>query len=396
MKWASSFRYLPINYSVELAQIENQTQRVVFYNNLCGERIRIRLSNKYSKQKLTLQKVLIGKIQNGLLKDQTSVTRNGEQIITLLPEEECWSDEIIFPARAGEHIAISIYIKDKQSIGSTSILWSRTGCIVTNSINGDFTNYNTFETIQADDIYSVVKEDVNKGMMFYGFTAVQVLTDDDVKVIAAFGDSITHMSYFTNALYKRLYEKYPSKVSLVNCGIGGNRVLHDATYVDFLPGQGSLFGDAGVKRFENDVFSYEKINSVLVLEGINDIMHPLQFSHLNEVITASDLQNGYKKYIEIARKHNASIYGATIMPCGHEICPPEWLIKFEEIRQDINSRIRNNSIGYDGYFDYDIAVRMPDKHEYMKNEYHIGDGLHPNDIGGKCMAEQVDLDLIMR
>ena len=53
MKWASSFRYLPINYSVELAQIENQTQRVVFYNNLCGERIRIRLSNKYSKQNLT-------------------------------------------------------------------------------------------------------------------------------------------------------------------------------------------------------------------------------------------------------------------------------------------------------------------------------------------------------
>ena len=153
MKWASSFRYLPINYSVELAQIENQTQRVVFYNNLCGERIRIRLSNKYSKQNLTLQKVLIGKIQNGLLKDQTSVTRNGEQIITLLPEEECWSDEIIFPARAGEHIAISIYIKDKQSIGSTSILWSKTGCIVTNSINGDFTNYNTFETIQADDIF---------------------------------------------------------------------------------------------------------------------------------------------------------------------------------------------------------------------------------------------------
>ena len=34
MKWVSSFRYLPINYGVSLAKVENQTQRVVFENNL--------------------------------------------------------------------------------------------------------------------------------------------------------------------------------------------------------------------------------------------------------------------------------------------------------------------------------------------------------------------------
>ena len=31
----------------------------------------------------------------------------------------------------------------------------------------------------------------------------------------------------------------------------------------------------------------------------------------------------------------------------------------------------------------------------MKEEYHTGDGLHPNAAGGAAMAEQVDLEKIM-
>ena len=70
----------------------------------------------------------------------------------------------------------------------------------------------------------MVKADVNKGMCFYGFTGLQVYTKDTVKAIAAFGDSITHMSYVTNALSKRLFREYPGQVTLLNCGIGGNRL----------------------------------------------------------------------------------------------------------------------------------------------------------------------------
>lgn len=396
MKWVSTFKYLPINYNTKLAEIENQTQRLIFDNNLNGDIIRIRLSNKYSHKNLCLEKITISKVKGSILENTTSITKNGQTIVNLLPNEECWSDEIKFKINSGDKLAVSIYIKDKQEIASACVLWSKTGAVISNSVNGDFTNKSEFEQVDMQDIYKVVKDDVNKGMMFYGFTTIQVLTDDNVKTIAAFGDSITHMSYFTNALYKRLCSEFPAKVSLINCGIGGNRVLHDATYAKDIVGNGSLFGEAGIKRFENDIFEYDNVDTILVLEGINDIMHPFVFSQMHELITADDLENGLKEYVKIARKHNSKIFGATIMPCGHEICTDEMLMGFEKVRQDINARIRNNQIGYDGYFDYDKAVRMTDKQDYMDEKYHIGDGLHPNDLGGECMADKVDIDLITK
>ena len=60
MKWVSSFKYLPINYGMTLATVSDRTQRVVFDNNLNGNKVRILLSNKYAKNLLKLRKVFIG------------------------------------------------------------------------------------------------------------------------------------------------------------------------------------------------------------------------------------------------------------------------------------------------------------------------------------------------
>lgn len=396
MKWASTFSYLPINYSEVVAEICDQTQRVSFDNNLDGERIRIRLSNRYSGNPLTLQKMTIGYVCGGQVNNVKEVTRNGNPVICLAPGEECCSDELEFHIAAGERIAVSCYVKEPQKIGSVCALWSREGVIVSNSESGDFTSGDCFREIPSQDIYPVIKEDMNpvKGMFFYGFTGVQVLTGDEVKVIAAFGDSITHMSYLTNALYKRLSSAYPGKVSLLNRGLGGNRLLHDATCVEMLPGNGSCFGKAGVDRFEEDVFGEEAADIVLILEGINDIMHPVQFGIPQETVTPEELEQGYRRTAAIAHRHGAKIFGATVMPCGNPGYPEEWMDEFEKIRTAVNERIRSG-LDYDGYFDYDKAVREERHPEYMKEAYHIFDGLHPNDIGGEAAAAQIDLKKLM-
>lgn len=394
MKWVSTFSYLPIPYNISLAKVKDQTQRVVFDNNLNGERIRLRFSNRYSKKTLVLQKVSIGVSRDGRIQDVNMISRNSNTIITLAPGEECWSDVLDFSVKLGEKIAVSIYVKEEQEIGSICVLWSRLGAVVTNSISEDFTNGEQFTDLPAEEIYPVVRDDVNKGMCFYGFSGLQVYTADCVKTVAAFGDSITHMSYVTNALMKRLYSAYPGQVALINRGIGGNRLLHDATYVESMPGKGCLFGEAGIRRFERDVFEEGNVDVVLVLEGINDIMHPIQFEHPEEMITPEDLEDGYKTMIEVARKHCAKIFGATITPCGHEDYTEDWLARFDAIRLPVNDRIRKG-MGYDGYFDYEEAVRDEDHPGYMKAEYHIGDGLHPNDAGGAAMVSKVDLRKLM-
>ncbi|MDO4339436.1 MAG: GDSL-type esterase/lipase family protein [Eubacteriales bacterium] len=394
MKWVSTFSYLPVNYGFLLATVENQTQRLTFDNNLNGNRIRIRFSNRYSEKPLTLQRVSVGIVRDGAVQNVCMVSRNGNSVIELKPGEECWSDETEYAVAAGDRIAVSTYVKEPQEIRSVSLFWSKTGPKVRLGRDGDYVSGGRFEECPAEEVYQFVREDANKGQVFYGFTGLQVLTDDKVKTIAAFGDSITHMSYVTNALYKRLYAAYPGQVALVNRGIGGNRVLHDATRVDFIPGNGCCFGDAGVKRFEKDVFGQEPADVVLVLEGINDIMHPIQFSRLEEQVTPEELLAGYGEYIQTAHRHQVAIFGATIPPCGNEEYPEEWLAAFESVRLEVNRRIREG-MDFDGYFDYDEAVRDDLRSGYMRKEYHIGDGLHPNDEGGAAMAEAVYLDEVM-
>ena len=347
MKWASAFSYLPINYAVPLAEIKDRTQRVIFHNNLNGNKIRLRLSNKYSQKPLTLTSVTVGIVRAGRVQDAVSVCRNNNTAINLAAGEECWSDELAYPVTAGENIAVSVYIEERQEIGSVCIFWAGNGAAVSVSENGNYTSGEAFEGRPMEEVYQIVREDTNKGSVFYGFTGIQVLTDDRVKTVAAFGDSITHMSYMTNALCGRLYSAYPGQAVLLNRGIGGNRILHDATSVDFIPGGGSCFGEAGVKRFERDVFGEEQADVVLVLEGINDIMHPLQLGHPDEQITSDELVEGYKQYIEIAHRHHAVIFGATITPCGNEEYPEGWLPVFEEIRLKTNDWIRDG-MGYDG------------------------------------------------
>ncbi len=394
MKWSSMISYLPIDYSVTLAKIGNQTQKVVFGSNLSGNRIRIRFSNKYSTHPLKLSGVTIGKADGENVADVITVTREGNSLIVLKPGEECCSDEIDYPVLAGERLAVSIYVKEEQPVESVCAQWSRTGTLVHIGCGGDFTDGRGFAETAAEDIYEMMRYDENKGIFYYGFSGVQVLTGDETKTIAAFGDSITHMSYLTNAIFHRLCAEVPGQATLLNCGIGGNRLLHDATYIKEMPGEGSCFGAAGLKRFEDDVFGEEHVDAVLLLEGINDIMHPVQFGLPDQVVTAEQLIDGYRQLAACAHRHGAKIFCATVLPCGNPDYPKEWMEIFEKIRSELNDWIRNNQ-DFDGYFDYDRAVADEKKPGYMKSEFHLGDGLHPNDEGGRVMAAEIDFDKII-
>ena len=211
-----------------------------------------------------------------------------------------------------------------------------------------------------------------------------------MRVVAAFGDSITHMSYVTNALTKRMYASYPGKVTMINSGIGGNRLVHDATYIEEVHQIVSVFGEAGIRRFEKDVFEIDSVDSVLSLIGINDIMHPIQFEGRAEATPAAEIIGGYRTIAGIAHSHGAKIYGATITPAGNSEFPASWLPAMEKSRLLLNNWIRGEN-DFDGYFDYDAAIRDEAKPGYSLPGVHIGDGLHPNDKGAQLVAEVVDL-----
>lgn len=395
MKWVSTFSYLPVDFTVEMGEAKNQTQEIFFDNNVEGDRIRLRFSNRYSNKPLELAGVEIrvsGADGSGTWQP---VTRDGSRRICLKPGEECWSDAAEFFVAAKDRICIRTRVEERQSIGSLCMFWSATGPAVRLSGNGKGESLG--KEISFCEAYPAILQDeyLEVASYFYGISGMQVWTGDEVKTVAMFGDSITHMSYLSNALTRRLYAAYPGKVAVVNRGLGGNRLLRDASEALWVPGKGSNSGDAGIRRFEEDVFGEAPADVVMVLEGVNDIMHPVKLEHPGEKTTAEELAEGFQKLIGIAHRHGGRIFGGTILPCGHESYCEAWIQEFEEIRQGVNKKIREG-LGFDGWVDYDAALRDEERPSFMREEFHMGDGLHPNDLGGERMAEQVDLAELMR
>ena len=59
MKWKETWKYLPVNYNADLGEVENLTQRTVFRNNLNGEKLKLKFSNRYGRVPLTIDKVTV-------------------------------------------------------------------------------------------------------------------------------------------------------------------------------------------------------------------------------------------------------------------------------------------------------------------------------------------------
>ena len=122
----------------------------------------------------------------------------------------------------------------------------------------------------------------------------------------AFGDSITDGTASTlngddrwpNALSRRLHAAYGNRVSVVNAGIGGNRVLGPAEYSAAQPFSG---GPSAGQRLERDVIGLSGVSAVIWLEGIND---------LGANATAEAIEGGMK---EIVGRLRAGIPGVRII-----------------------------------------------------------------------------------
>ena len=392
MEWKTAWSYCPINYDTTIGSVSDLTQRTYFKNNISGNKIKVKFSNIYSKEDLTLDKVVVGfrKNDDEEISNFINVTYQGKEKIVIKSGEEFYSDDIDFDILAGDEFVISMYVKDKTNIQSACSTWAARSWHTEYIKGGDFTETQNIAGEKSEDIFPFVKADVNKSNIVFGISEIKVFTNKNIKTVVLFGDSITHMSYYYDALIERIYSKYPDEITFINRGIGGNRVLNDATYIESIDGKGKFFGEAGIKRFTNDVLR-EKPDAVFILEGVNDIMHPYQFDHMDEVVTAEDLINGMKTLIDKLHSINSRVYLGTIMPFFNEEFT--WMTEGEATRIEYNSWVRQQKIT-GGIMDFDKAIRDKDNENYMNNKTHIGDGLHPNVEGGKVMADLVKLEYL--
>lgn len=387
--WRTSWGYRTLDFRLFQTLAGDETQRVMLKNNLNGERVRLHFSNRYGVEAMTLGRVTLAPTRDMITSEcgrAVPVTFDGREILTLAPGEETVSDEIAFPARAGEALAISAYLKNRCLITSGASSYPQPISRVYNSLPGDYTDRPYFPT-QAQSAYFRPVKDEPEVSLIYGLDRVDVWCAEKARTMVCFGDSITHQSRFTGPLADRVYRAYPGGISLVNCGIGGNRILHDAYP---LSGYGELFGEAGVKRFEQDVFGGgNPVDLVLVLEGVNDLLHPeAHYAPESERVTAREMIKGLKTFARVSHAHGAPAAIATLTPYRDFMgC---WDQRAEAKRLTVNDWIRSGE-DYDAFLDFDAIARDPERPDRLRPLVDSGDHIHPGQAGGIEIAYGFDL-----
>jgi lysophospholipase L1-like esterase len=199
-------------------------------------------------------------------------------------------------------------------------------------------------------------------------------------VIVALGDSITEGAASTNNAFRgwpdRLAERLAvakSNWSVVNAGIGGNRLLRYGT------------GPNALARLDRDVFSVSGIKAIILLEGINDIGRG--FYPPTEPVTAEALIAADKQIIARAHAKGIKVYGATLTPYkgAHYFMPDG-----ERVREAYNAWIKTSG-AFDGVVDFAPSVADKTDATTFDIRFNLTDKLHPNDAGYQAMADAIDL-----
>ncbi|WP_392564083.1 SGNH/GDSL hydrolase family protein [Orbus wheelerorum] len=346
-----------------------------------GEKIQLRFSNETGTQPLMIGAVTIarpgakpGSIDSKSLKQ---VLFGGQKNIIIPPGAPALSDPIDFNVNALDDVAISLYLPQRTGLSIVHPNGEQTAWIDSNG------NTTANEELSQTATTST--------MRFY-LSRVEVATDQqNGGTIVTLGDSITDgyssgvdmNQRWPDVLAKRLKQANINNIGIVNAGISGNRILND------LPsGQN---GPSSLSRLDRDVLSVPNVRWLVIMQGINDIGHSNFDGLTKQEVSADEIINGWKQLISRAKNQGIKTYCATLTPFKGEFLN-FYSEKGEEKRQAINTWIRTSNT-CDAVIDFDAVIRDDKKPQYIKAEFDVGDGLHPNANGLKAMAESIDINL---
>jgi lysophospholipase L1-like esterase len=365
------------------------TVRNVVHTTIGGPKARIRLSNRFGTTPVQFGHVTVavsahaggrregpedpsdGTAVPGTMRD---VTFAGRTKITVPVGADVLSDPVELEVPADTDLLVSLWTPVRPPVSTYHIDAKQLSYISPGK--GDV-------TADVSKRYFVLRT----GAWFY-VTGVEVTGAPGT--IVALGDSITDGAASTRGrnhrwpdfLAARLAAGPEPDYGVANVGIAGNRLLLDGQY-PYWKTQ-STAGRSTQQRFADDVLERSGARTVIILQGINDIMQPPRQTDPSQ-ITASLAQLAARAHAQGLR-----VVGATITPWQGW---GPWTPALDLVRQRVNDWIRTGGRGaFDAVADFDQAIRDPADPRKLRREYDGGDHLHPNDAGMQALAAAVPLD----
>jgi len=363
-------------------QFTNQTLRQIVHTSIGGSRARVVLSNAYGTAPVTIGAAHIAlRDKEGAIQATSGhpLTFSGYPTMTIPANAVVYSDPVNLTVPPMSDLAIDLYLPGTTNTPAS--LTMHGGALQTSYISetGNHTGKATMPV-------------VGRTQSWFMLSRVDVVAPDATGSIVAFGDSITDGSRSTPDTNHRWPDLLASrllsdgiKMGVLNAGIGGNRVLNEASVPPGVDVRAVGAGINALARFERHVLAIPGVTHVIVLEGINDIGNARQ----NPTPTADDLIAAHKQLIQQAHAHGLRIFGATLTPFWGAAYFTE---AGEAKRQAVNEFIRTGN-AYDGVIDFDKATRDPGDPKKFLDKYDGCDYLHPSDAGYKAMADAIDLSL---
>jgi len=348
-----------------------------------GPRLRLRLANTFGTTPLRIDgaRVALSAAPGGsaiVAGTDRAVTFDGQAGVTLPPGATWLSDPVDLPVEGLARLAVSLRLPEVPRQASVHRSARTTAFVVAGdqSAAPELAGAATF-TQWAQLAGVDVERPAGKGM-----------------AVVALGDSITDGSGAGVDVYERWPDVLAARlqadprtkgVSVLNVGIGGNKLLKDGS------------GQAALARLDRDVLAQPGVKALIVLIGVNDIGGLSREGEVTpekrtQVVTG--LIAAYRQIVTRAHERGLRVVGATILPCGGtKIYRSD--ADADADRQAVNAWIRGSGV-FDAVVDFDRVTRDPAHPERLLPAYDSGDQLHPSPAGYKAMGEAVAIESLIK
>lgn len=348
-----------------------------------GPRLRLRLANTFGTAPLRIDgaRVALAAAPGGsgiVAGTDRGVTFDGQTGVTIPPGATWLSDPVNLPVEGLARLAVSLRLPEVPRQASVHRSARTTAFVVAGdqSAAPELAGATTF-TQWAQLAGVDVERPSGKGM------AVVTLGDS---ITDGSGAGVDVYERWPDVLAARLQADPRTKgVSVLNVGIGGNKLLKDGS------------GQAALARLDRDVLTQPGVKALIVLIGINDIGGLSREGEVTpekrtQVVTG--LIAAYRQIAIRAHERGIRVVGATILPCGGtKVYRSD--ADADADRQAVNAWIRGSGV-FDAVVDFDRVTRDPAHPERLLPAYDSGDQLHPSPAGYKAMGEAVAIGALVK